>query len=74
MTSFSYDADQGVLTPLATVSTLPAGCTVKNAPAHVCFAPSGRLDLLSTTAVPPCPAFVGVVPALTSGSKATASG
>ena len=139
MTSLSYDADHGVLTPLATVSTLPAGCSVKNAPAHVCFAPSGRfvygsnrghdslvifafaaakgalqlvgheqrgsiawprdfaldatgrcllvasqsgngitlfrcdaesgrLDLLSTTSVPPYPAFVGVMPALTSGS------
>ena len=42
MTSLSYDAEQGTLTPLATVSTLPAGCAMKNAPAHVCFSPSGR--------------------------------
>ena len=42
MTSLSYDAQQGVLSPLATVSTLPAGCTMKNAGAHVCFSPSGR--------------------------------
>ncbi len=42
MTSLSYDAERGLLTPLATFSTLPTGCTMKNAGGHVCFAPSGR--------------------------------
>lgn len=42
MTTLSCDAARGLLTPLQTLSTLPAGCTVKNATAHVAFAPSGR--------------------------------
>ena len=42
MTSLSCNAEQGVRSPFATVSTLPAGCTMKNAGAHVCFTPSGR--------------------------------
>lgn len=42
LTSLSYDAALGRLTPIETHSTLPDDCTVKSATAHVLFDPSGR--------------------------------
>jgi len=42
LVAFGYDADQGTLRPLRTVSTLPEGFAGDNLPAHVLVAPSGR--------------------------------
>jgi 6-phosphogluconolactonase len=42
LVAFSYAASQGTLQPIHTVSTLPAGFTDENYPAHVLVAPSGR--------------------------------
>jgi 6-phosphogluconolactonase len=42
VTSFAYDADQGRLRELATVSTLPAGFDGKSAGAEIAVEPSGR--------------------------------
>jgi 6-phosphogluconolactonase len=42
MTAYAYDGDRGVLTPLQTVSTLPAGFTGNNSGAEVQVHPSGR--------------------------------